>query len=66
MPATALLWTGLFCCVGAIVLKLFPAFAFAAGAAPEGIWILLAFGLTLVMLATLLSLRRGGNGAREP
>lgn len=64
MGFAKLLWVGLFCCIGAILVRLFPAAAFEIGVDVAGAWLLFAFGAFLILVA-LLAAMKGGPGRRD-
>ncbi|MAW78830.1 MAG: hypothetical protein CMI63_01225 [Parvularcula sp.] len=51
----SLLWTGLLCCLGALLLQLFPGLAFRIGAEPAAAWLVFGFGVFLMILAAMLA-----------
>lgn len=55
-----LVWTGLFCCLAALSLQLFPGVAFSIGAEPAAAWLVFAFGLFLMLVAGMVA-----SGGRE-
>lgn len=57
------MWTGLVCCVAAILVKMFPSVAFSLGVDLPSAWLLFAFGVFLIVTAMVLS-RKGGAGER--
>lgn len=64
MAAGRLMWTGIACCLGGLLVNLFPALAYDLGMAPQGAWQVFAFGLFLIILAAILggaASRRGGQ-----
>ena len=56
-----LLWTGLLCCLGALLLQLFPGIAFRIGAEPAAAWLVFGFGVFLMILAAMAA--SGARGA---
>jgi hypothetical protein len=61
MAAGKLIWVGVACCLGGLLINLFPALAYAIGMEPRGAWQVFAFGLFLIILAAVL----GGGAGRE-
>lgn len=57
----SLLWTGLLCCLGALLLQLFPDLAFSIGAEPAAAWLVFGFGVFLMLVAAMIA-----SGARGP
>jgi hypothetical protein len=55
-----LLWTGVFCCLGALALNLFPALSYELGMERGGAWPFFGFGLFLILISLLLA-----RGARR-
>jgi hypothetical protein len=51
----SLLWTGLLCCVSALVLQLFPGLAFRIGAEPAAAWLVFGFGVFLMIIAAMVA-----------
>lgn len=59
MGFAKLMWVGLFCCIGAILVRLFPAAAFEIGVDVAGAWLLFAFGAFLIIVALLAAMKGG-------
>lgn len=57
---TKLTWTGVFCCIGALALNLFPALSYELGMEEGGAWPFFGFGLFLILISLFLT--RGGRG----
>ena len=54
-----LIWVGVFCCIGALALNLFPALTFEAGMDRGGAWGFFAFGLFLILVSLAMARRLG-------
>lgn len=58
-----LIWVGVFCCIGALALNLFPALTFELGVDRRGVWGFFGFGLFLILISLLATRgQRQGNG----
>ena len=53
-----LVWTGVACCVGALLVKLFPELAFKSGVDVKGAWLLFGFGVFLIIAAPVIGRSR--------
>lgn len=63
MAASNLLWTGVACCLGALLINLFPALSYGLGMEPGAAWQVFAFGFFLIVLAAVLGgAARGKSG----
>lgn len=63
MAAGKLMWIGVLCCLGALLVNLFPESAFDAGMQPDRAWAMFGFGLFLIVLSVIFG--RGSNGAHR-
>ncbi|MEE2690658.1 MAG: hypothetical protein VX640_03850 [Pseudomonadota bacterium] len=63
MGFAKLLWVGLFCCIGALLVKLFPNAAFSLGVDVASAWLLFGFGVFLILAALLAATK--GDARRE-
>ena len=63
MPAARLMWVGLFCCLVALLIQVFPQAAFRLGADAAASWLVFGFGVFLIVMSSLISLygRNGGS-----
>ncbi|MEQ8934531.1 MAG: hypothetical protein RIE56_01915 [Amphiplicatus sp.] len=61
MGFTKLLWVGLFCCIGALLVKLFPAASFELGVDVASAWLLFGFGVFLIVTAMLVAMKGGAR-----
>ncbi len=59
MPANALIWVGLICCLTALGIQIFPNAAFQAGVDVGAAWLVFGFGVFLIVIATAIGLARG-------
>lgn len=59
MTTGQLLWAGLFCCIVALAIQLFPAATYALGVDLGASWRLFGFGVFLISVATLLAASGG-------
>lgn len=50
---TKLIWIGVFCCIGALALNLFPALIYEFGMDRGGPWSFFGFGLFLILVGML-------------
>ncbi|MGE0407995.1 MAG: hypothetical protein AB7P23_01885 [Amphiplicatus sp.] len=53
-----LVWTGVFCCIGALSLNLFPAAVYALGIDRSAAWPFFGFGLFLILVSLFVGGRR--------
>jgi hypothetical protein len=60
MTTAHLSWTGIICCLAALVLQLFPGAAYAAGVDIDALWRVFAFGVFLLALSALTARRGAG------
>lgn len=61
MAVSKLMWTGVLCCLGALLINLFPAFSHELGMEPGAAWRIFGFGLFLIILAAALGGAAGRN-----
>ena len=58
MAVNKLIWVGLLCCLGALLIQVFPEAAFRLGADLKASWLMFGFGIFLILIATFA----GANG----
>ena len=61
MAFNKLVWVGLFCCIGALLVNLFPKLTFDLGVNPAGAWMLFTFGLFLILASVAVAIKGGGS-----
>jgi len=60
MAFDKLIWIGLFCCIGALLVNLFPKLTFDLGMNPGGTWMLFSFGLFLIVTSVAVAIKGRG------
>ncbi len=60
MVKNNLIWIGLFCCIAALAIQVFPNAAFNMGVDVGASWLVFGFGVFLILVAALIS-TAGGN-----
>lgn len=60
MALDKLVWIGLFCCLSALALNLFPRVTFEWGMNPAAAWALFAFGFFLILAALAVDWKDAG------
>jgi hypothetical protein len=66
MAVMKLVWVGLFCCLSALAVQVFPDATFRAGIDVGAAWQVFGFGVFLIVMGAVLSLRGGApNGSPD-
>ncbi|WDI32375.1 hypothetical protein PUV54_04105 [Hyphococcus flavus] len=61
MATNNLIWIGLFCCLIALAIQLFPDAAFRAGADVNSSWLVFGFGIFLILVAAFVAASSRGD-----
>ncbi|WP_425410120.1 hypothetical protein [Hyphococcus sp.] len=64
MATNNLIWIGLFCCLIALGVQLFPEAAFNMGVDVGASWLIFGFGVFLILIAAFVAASGGGNNRR--